>query len=99
MLYVGLPLKSVWKLPLIQNATAGLLTGNDYKKHVTFLLQQLHRLPVCLWAPFKVMVIIVYKATCSLYLKDITLYEPSQLLTSAKALFTFPGSVLIIFTW
>ena len=41
LFYVGLPLKSIWKPQLIQNAAAKLLVGAGYRKHVTPLLQPL----------------------------------------------------------
>ena len=37
--YMGLPLKSVRKLQLVQNVAARLLTGTDHREHVTSLLQ------------------------------------------------------------
>ena len=49
-LYVGLPLKSVRKLQLVQRAAARLLTRAGYREHTTPLLKQLHWLPVCFWA-------------------------------------------------
>ena len=37
-LYVGLPLKTVWKLQVVQNATARLLPGASYREQITPLL-------------------------------------------------------------
>ena len=39
MLYMGLPLKSVRKLQLVQRAAARLLTGASYRGHTTPLLK------------------------------------------------------------
>ena len=63
-LYVGLPLKSVRKLQLVQRAAARLLTGAGYREHTTPLLKQLHWLPVHFWAQFKVLVM-TYRALYS----------------------------------
>lgn len=42
MLYLGLPLKTVWKLQLMQNATAHILIGaNRIIDHITPILQAL----------------------------------------------------------
>ena len=45
-LHVGLPLKSVQKLQLVQRAAARLLTRAGYREHTMPLLKQLHWLPV-----------------------------------------------------
>uniref|UniRef100_A0A670II27 Reverse transcriptase domain-containing protein n=1 Tax=Podarcis muralis TaxID=64176 RepID=A0A670II27_PODMU len=46
VLYVGLPLKVTWKLQLIQNAAARLVTGSGRRDHITPVLRDLHWLPV-----------------------------------------------------
>ncbi|XP_061477607.1 uncharacterized protein LOC133381973, partial [Rhineura floridana] len=56
-LYVGLPLKMVRKLQLIQNAAARLLMNSRRRDHITPVLFDLHRLPVVFRAQFKVLVL------------------------------------------
>lgn len=56
VLCVGLPLKATWKLQLDQNATAGMLSGDNRFQHVTPILQEIHWLPIIFWGPFKVLV-------------------------------------------
>ncbi|KAF7240874.1 putative RNA-directed DNA polymerase from transposon BS [Varanus komodoensis] len=71
-LYVGLPLKTVWILQLVQNRAARLLTGTGRYAHMTPVLRQLHWLPIEVRAQFKVLVI-TYKALNGLgpgYLKE-----------------------------
>ncbi|KAF7248501.1 RNA-directed DNA polymerase from mobile element jockey, partial [Varanus komodoensis] len=85
-LYVGLPLKTVRILQLMQNRAARLLTGTGHYFHITPVLYQLHWLPIEVWAQFKVLVI-TYKALYGLgpgYLKERLLpYLPSHPLRSA----------------
>ena len=57
-LYMGLPLKTIWKLHLIQNVTARGLIGACYRDHIMLLLQ---RLAVCLHARLK-MLLMTFKA-------------------------------------
>ncbi|KAF7236010.1 Olfactory receptor 10V1 [Varanus komodoensis] len=71
-LYVGLPLKTVRILQLVQNRAASLLTGTGRYVHMTPVLRQLHWLPIEVWAQFKVLVM-TYKALNGLgpgYLKE-----------------------------
>ncbi|KAF7253150.1 hypothetical protein EYD10_01179 [Varanus komodoensis] len=56
-LYVGLPLKTVWILQLVQNRAARLLTRTGRCSHITPVLRQLHWLPIEVRAQFKVLVI------------------------------------------
>ncbi|KAF7245344.1 hypothetical protein EYD10_08460 [Varanus komodoensis] len=60
-LYVGLPLKTVRTLQLVQNRAARLLTGTGRYAHMTPVLHQLHWLPIEARAQFKVL-IMTYKA-------------------------------------
>ncbi|KAF7249253.1 putative RNA-directed DNA polymerase from transposon BS, partial [Varanus komodoensis] len=85
-LYVGLPLKTVWILQLVQNRAARLLTGTGRYVHMTPVLRQLHWLPTEVRAQFKVLVM-TYKALNSLgpgYLKErLRPYTPARPLRSA----------------
>ncbi|XP_053104853.1 leucine-rich repeat-containing protein 39 isoform X1 [Hemicordylus capensis] len=65
VLYVGLPLYVVRKLQLVQNAAARLVSGSSRRDHITPVLKELHWLPICFWAKYKVLVI-TYKALNSL---------------------------------
>ncbi|KAF7243255.1 putative RNA-directed DNA polymerase from transposon BS [Varanus komodoensis] len=71
-LYVGLPLKTVRILQLVQNRAARLLMGTGRYVHMTPVLHQLHWLPIEVRAQFKVLVK-TYKALNGLdpgYLKE-----------------------------
>ncbi|KAF7246701.1 hypothetical protein EYD10_07390 [Varanus komodoensis] len=85
-LYVGLPLKTVRILQLVQNRAARLLTGTGRYVHMTPVLRQLHWLPIEVRAQFKVLVM-TYKALNGLgpgYLKErLHPYVPSRPLRSA----------------
>ncbi|KAF7245607.1 Harmonin [Varanus komodoensis] len=85
-LYVGLPLKTVRILQLVQNRAARLLTGTGRYVHMTPVLRQLHWLPIEVRAQFKVLVM-TYKALNGLgpgYLKErLHPYMPSRPLRSA----------------
>ncbi|KAF7234592.1 Vomeronasal type-2 receptor 26 [Varanus komodoensis] len=89
-LYMGLPLKTVRILQLVQNRAARLLTGTGRCSHITPVLRQLHWLPLEVRAQFKVLVI-TYKALNGLgpgYLKEhLSPYMPSRPLSlGAEAL-------------
>ncbi|KAF7243896.1 Membrane-associated transporter protein [Varanus komodoensis] len=85
-LYVGLPLKMVRILQLVQNRAARLLTGTGRYVHMTPVLRQLHWLPIEVRAQFKVLVM-TYKALNGLgpgYLKErLHPYMPARPLRSA----------------
>ncbi|KAF7238429.1 eIF-2-alpha kinase activator GCN1 [Varanus komodoensis] len=51
--YVGLPLKTVWILQMVQNRAARLLTGTGHYSHITPVLYRLHWLPIEVRARFK----------------------------------------------
>ncbi|KAF7254422.1 hypothetical protein EYD10_00127 [Varanus komodoensis] len=71
-LYMGLPLKTVRILQLVQNRAARLLMGTGRYVHMTPVLRQLHWLPIEVRAQFKVLVM-TYKALNGLgpgYLKE-----------------------------
>ncbi|KAF7241312.1 hypothetical protein EYD10_12087 [Varanus komodoensis] len=85
-LYVGLPLKTVRILQLVQNRAVRLLTGTGHYSHMTSVLRQLHWLPTEVRAQFKVLMM-TYKALNGLgpgYLKErLRPYMPSRPLRSA----------------
>ncbi|KAF7253194.1 von Willebrand factor A domain-containing protein 3B [Varanus komodoensis] len=84
-LYVGLPLKTVRILQLVQNRATRLLMGTGRYVHMTPVLHQLHWLPIEVWAQFKVLVM-TYKALNGLrpgYLKEhLRPYMPARPLRS-----------------
>ncbi|KAF7239029.1 hypothetical protein EYD10_14250 [Varanus komodoensis] len=84
--YVGLPLKTVRILQLVQNRAARLLPGTGRYVHMTPVLRQLHWLPIEVRAQFKVLVM-SYKALNGLgpgYLKErLHPYVPDRPLRSA----------------
>nr|XP_060615104.1 uncharacterized protein LOC132764950 [Anolis sagrei ordinatus] len=93
-LYVGLPLKTARKLQMVQRSAARLLTGAALREHTTPLLSQLHWLPICYQAQFKVLAL-AYKALHSsgpTYLSErISTYEPARTLrSSGEALLSVP---------
>ncbi|KAF7251647.1 Serine/threonine-protein phosphatase 4 regulatory subunit 4 [Varanus komodoensis] len=95
-LYVGLPLKTVRILQLVQNRAARLLTGTGHYVHMTPVLRQLHWLPIEVRAQFKVLVM-TDKALNGLgpgYLKErLRPYMPTHPLRSAgEALLRNPPS-------
>ncbi|XP_070618653.1 uncharacterized protein, partial [Erythrolamprus reginae] len=79
-LYMGLPLKSVRKLQIVQNAAARAIMGFSKYAHVTPTLRSLHWLPISFRSQFKVLVM-TYKAlhgTGPEYLRDRLLPHESQ---------------------
>uniref|UniRef100_A0A8C6X1D0 Reverse transcriptase domain-containing protein n=1 Tax=Naja naja TaxID=35670 RepID=A0A8C6X1D0_NAJNA len=60
-LYMGLPLRTMRRLQLVQNAAARAVMGMSRYSHITPLLRELHWLPVALRVRFKVLVL-TYKA-------------------------------------
>ncbi|KAK9409653.1 hypothetical protein NXF25_000828 [Crotalus adamanteus] len=56
-LYMGLPLKSIRRLQLVQNAAARVIVGAPRYTHVTPILRELHWFPIGLRVQFKVLVI------------------------------------------
>lgn len=57
VLYVILPLKMTWKMQLVQNTAAGMLSNSPRFPHAMPLIQELHRLPVVVRVQFKVLVL------------------------------------------
>lgn len=54
---MGLSLKSIQILQLMQNAVMWAVNGVSYLSHVTSLLCKLYFFPVCFWVQFKVLVV------------------------------------------
>lgn len=52
-LYMGLLFKTTWKLQLLQNAAAWLLSGAKQSLHTSPILQSFHWLPISYWVQFK----------------------------------------------
>ena len=60
-LYVGLPLRLMWKLKMVQNVAARLLSGVRKYPHISPTLVALHWLPIRFCIGFKVLMM-TYKA-------------------------------------
>ena len=60
-LYIGLPLKSLYKLQLALNTAARLISGPHRHSHITPVLQQLNWLPMTKRCHFKIL-ILTFKA-------------------------------------
>uniref|UniRef100_A0A803TC32 Reverse transcriptase domain-containing protein n=1 Tax=Anolis carolinensis TaxID=28377 RepID=A0A803TC32_ANOCA len=95
-LYVGLPLKTVWKLQLVQWEAARLITGAAFRERTTPLLRQLHWLPISYRAQFKVLAL-AYKAlngSGPAYLSErVSRYDPPRSLRSSdEALLAVPSA-------
>lgn len=58
VIYVGIPLKTMWKLQLVQNTAACTILPTPWFTYVTPLLCDLHWLPIVFKVQFKLMVII-----------------------------------------
>uniref|UniRef100_A0A803TWJ5 Reverse transcriptase domain-containing protein n=1 Tax=Anolis carolinensis TaxID=28377 RepID=A0A803TWJ5_ANOCA len=93
-LYMGLPLKTARKLQLVQQAEARLISGAAYRERTTPLLSQLHWMPICYRAQFKVLVLACKALNGSgpTYLSErISPYEPTRTLrSSGEALLVIP---------
>uniref|UniRef100_H3BF14 Reverse transcriptase domain-containing protein n=1 Tax=Latimeria chalumnae TaxID=7897 RepID=H3BF14_LATCH len=88
-LYVGLPLKLIHRLQLVQNSAAHVVKNMSRFDHITPVLLELHWLPVRWRITFKVLVL-VFKALNGLgpeYLRHLlTPYVPARLLRSLHGL-------------
>ena len=82
----GITQKSLFRLQLVQNAAARLLTGFNRQHHITPILASLHWLPVHFRIDFKIL-LIIFKACLGLALSYITeiltLYEAACSLRSS----------------
>ena len=85
-LLFGLPEMFLYKLQMIQNSTARLVTGTHGRDHITPVLFKLHWLPVRYWIELKLLVL-MYQAVHHLgpaYLTSlVTPYAPTRSLRSA----------------
>lgn len=83
--YKGLPLNLIWKLQLVQNAAAYLLTGTFPKASIQPVLCQVHQLPVEYQIKVKIMML-TFKALlfAPTYRKDcLSHYVPQRALHSS----------------
>ena len=86
-LYIGLPLKSLYKLQLALNTAARLISGTHRHSHITPVLQQLNWLPIIKRCQFKIL-ILTFKALhqqTPKYICDLFhWYTPTRALRSAS---------------
>ena len=85
-LYMGLPLRLMWKLQMVQIVVARLLTGMRKHQHISPALAALHWLPVCFCIDFKVLMM-TYKALNDLgpqYLAECLLPPRSTRITHSS---------------
>lgn len=86
-LYTGIGKSELYRLQLVQNAAARLLSGRKKREHITPVLSSLHWLPVKYRIDFKV-ILFVFKCINGLapeYLTDLVrLHRPSRDLRSAS---------------
>uniref|UniRef100_A0A8C4S9R2 Reverse transcriptase domain-containing protein n=1 Tax=Erpetoichthys calabaricus TaxID=27687 RepID=A0A8C4S9R2_ERPCA len=88
-LFIGLSHKSLYKLHLVQNSAARIITRAPSIHHITPILQQLHWLPVKFRIQFKIL-LLTFKAIHSLappYLSDLLhVAIPSRTLRSSSSI-------------
>ncbi|KAK0151915.1 hypothetical protein N1851_006719 [Merluccius polli] len=88
-LYVGLDQSLLYRLQLVQNAAARLLTGKRKRDHISPVLASLHWLPVSFRIDFKIL-LFVFKALNGLapqYLSELLhIYAPARALRSTNQL-------------
>lgn len=86
-MYTGIGKSELYRLQLVQNAAARLLSGRKKREHITPVLSSLHWLPVKYRIDFKV-ILFVFKCINGLapeYLTDLVrLHRPSRDLRSAS---------------
>ncbi|XP_051980605.1 uncharacterized protein LOC127641781 [Xyrauchen texanus] len=97
-LYMGLNHSSLYRLQLVQNAAARLLTGAKKREHISPVLASLHGLPVHYRIHFKIF-LFVYKdlnGVAPSYLSELLSYQqtPRSLRSSDKFLLQIPRSRL-----
>ncbi len=86
-LFTGVPAKLLYKLQLVQNSAARVLSRTPFNEHISPVLQQLHWLPVKYRVEFKIL-LLTYKALHNLapqYLNQLLhVYTPSRALRSSS---------------
>lgn len=76
---MGLPLKMVWKLQLMQNVVVRMIVGGRRFDTVGLLFRWVHGLPICFWAQFRVLVLTFPVQLGPEYLRDcLLLYSPAH---------------------
>lgn len=75
VLDMGLPLKSIQKLQLVQKVAAQAVMCTLGSVHITFLLCKLHWLALCFWIQFK-MLIMTYNILHDMILDYFSIASP-----------------------
>ena len=81
LLYTGLPLSLLQKLQLVQNEAARVLTGTQWRAHMTPVLSQLHWLQIGDRIRFKVL-LLTFKALKTVW--DQCICRTASSITSPK---------------
>ena len=92
-LLIGLPHRTLYRIQIVQNSAARLLSQTKKYDHITPVLHKLHWLPVHQRIKFKILYIIhkaIFSDDAPIYLQSlVTLHKPTTLLRSSNAISKF----------